>query len=366
MNNIIPLSTLADLLAHHAEIPVERATAFIRAYFDTLEKSLSTDKTLTVNGLGTFEIKTDDSISFTPAPEFASRVNDAYEVFPAIDIDSDFDIDTFAEKPVKEPEQEDKIRLSEAEPEPEPESQPEVIIAEQAVEIDEETEKEIETPTEPGEEPVTMEEDPVSGEEVAEDEDEDEPEEELLEYDPEEKRCCTALYIILTALIALIVGIVIGYLGRHRIDAFVNSSGEADKAATQTDSVAADKAIDSNIQIIEVDTSAVNLTDIDIAEINDPSTDIENDDPTAEPSVRYDTVTSKRFLTTMAREYFGHQDYWSYIYLANKAILKHPDRIRPGTRVVIPDFETYKTSDDPEQNRIDAHRKGLEIYQRFN
>ena len=51
---------------------------------------------------------------------------------------------------------------------------------------------------------------------------------------------------------------------------------------------------------------------------------------------RYDTVTSSRYLTTMAREYYGGMEFWVYIYDANRDVLGHPDRISPGTRVRIP------------------------------
>ncbi len=111
-----------------------------------------------------------------------------------------------------------------------------------------------------------------------------------------------------------------------------------------------------------IDTSRVNLTEQDIAQINDPTTDPEKQNT---DTIRYDVVSGNRFLTTMARQYYGHQDYWSYIYKANETKLRHPDRIRPGTRVVIPDFEKYRTSDDPEKNRNDAHRMGVEIYNRY-
>lgn len=55
----------------------------------------------------------------------------------------------------------------------------------------------------------------------------------------------------------------------------------------------------------------------------------------------YDTITTKRFLTTMAKEHYGDYNLWPYIYDENAAILGHPDRIKPGTKVVIPPASKY-------------------------
>ena len=89
--------------------------------------------------------------------------------------------------------------------------------------------------------------------------------------------------------------------------------------------------------------------------------------PDTKPSdeVVYDTISLTRFLTTMAREHYGNYHLWPYIYEENSKILGHPDRIRPGTRVVIPSMEKYNINpDDPECIKL-AKRKGVEIYNRY-
>ena len=42
----------------------------------------------------------------------------------------------------------------------------------------------------------------------------------------------------------------------------------------------------------------------------------------------------------MARRHYGAQVYWVYIYEANADHLGHPDRIAPGTRLLIPPRST--------------------------
>lgn len=79
----------------------------------------------------------------------------------------------------------------------------------------------------------------------------------------------------------------------------------------------------------------------------------------------YDTVTTTRYLTTIAKEHYGNFNLWPIIYEENKAFLGHPDRIRPGTRVVVPPLSKYNV-DPKNQDQIKSiKQKGIEIYARF-
>ena len=55
----------------------------------------------------------------------------------------------------------------------------------------------------------------------------------------------------------------------------------------------------------------------------------------------YDTVTNSRYLTYIARDHYGNYHFWPYIYEENKEILGNPNRVKPGTRVVVPDLSKY-------------------------
>ena len=59
------------------------------------------------------------------------------------------------------------------------------------------------------------------------------------------------------------------------------------------------------------------------------------------PKVVTDTVTGRRYLTTMARKYYGNNCFWVYIYEENADKISNPDLIRPGTVVVIPPASKY-------------------------
>jgi len=90
-----------------------------------------------------------------------------------------------------------------------------------------------------------------------------------------------------------------------------------------------------------------------------------NEQPKKAPEKVYDTITRKRFLTTMAKEHYGDYNLWPYIYDENKAILGHPDRIKPGTKVVIPPASKYGIDATNPACVAKAKKRGAEIYARY-
>ncbi|MDE6008692.1 MAG: HU family DNA-binding protein [Muribaculaceae bacterium] len=79
----------------------------------------------------------------------------------------------------------------------------------------------------------------------------------------------------------------------------------------------------------------------------------------------YDTVTTTRYLTTIAKEHYGNFNLWPIIYEENKAILGHPDRIKPGTRVVVPPLSKYHVDPKNESQIKEIKHKGVVIYEKF-
>lgn len=81
-----------------------------------------------------------------------------------------------------------------------------------------------------------------------------------------------------------------------------------------------------------------------------------------EEEIVTDTIGTTRFLTTMSRKYYGNMIFWVYIYEENKEKLDNPNRIKPGTVVVIPDAEKYKINKDDSTCIAKAKLKAIEIY----
>lgn len=107
--------------------------------------------------------------------------------------------------------------------------------------------------------------------------------------------------------------------------------------------------------------------DTDTVAIEDEETDDGSDEvPTqASDSPVYDTVTTTRYLTTIAKDHYGNFNLWPVIYEENQAILGHPDRIRPGTKVVVPPLSKYGVDPSSADDIKAVKQKGAEIYGRF-
>ncbi len=88
--------------------------------------------------------------------------------------------------------------------------------------------------------------------------------------------------------------------------------------------------------------------------------------PTApSDAIVYDTISTTRYLTTMAKKHYGNYNLWPYIYEENKAKLGHPDRIRPGTPVVIPKLSKYGVDPNNAADIEKAKKMGVTIYAKY-
>ncbi|MBP5137091.1 MAG: LysM peptidoglycan-binding domain-containing protein [Paludibacteraceae bacterium] len=47
-------------------------------------------------------------------------------------------------------------------------------------------------------------------------------------------------------------------------------------------------------------------------------------------------------LTLIAEKYYGHKDYWVYIFEANKGVIKNPDAVSAGMTLKIPKLGSDK------------------------
>lgn len=99
--------------------------------------------------------------------------------------------------------------------------------------------------------------------------------------------------------------------------------------------------------------------------ISEESLPIVSSETINEPKKIYDTVSTTRYLTTIAREHYGNFNFWPYIYIENESILGHPDRITPGTQVVVPDLSKYGVNPSSKEDVALAKKKAQEIYSRF-
>lgn len=97
-----------------------------------------------------------------------------------------------------------------------------------------------------------------------------------------------------------------------------------------------------------------------------PAEEIEEAPTKPSDTLATDQITSTRYLTTMAREYYGNFNLWPYIYIENESILGHPDRIKPGTSIVIPNLDKYGVDPENPADIEKAKKLAIEIYNRYS
>ncbi len=83
------------------------------------------------------------------------------------------------------------------------------------------------------------------------------------------------------------------------------------------------------------------------------------------PVQTIDSVSQTRYLTTIAKQHYGNFHLWPYIYKENEKILGHPNRIKPGTKVVVPDLSKYGVDPKNPEDLEKAKKLGVEIYKKY-
>lgn len=81
--------------------------------------------------------------------------------------------------------------------------------------------------------------------------------------------------------------------------------------------------------------------------------------------IAYDKIGKDRFLITMSREYYGNPNFWPYIYEENRVKFGHPDKIRPGSGVVVPNLKKYGVDPNNPADVEKAKKLAKEIYARY-
>lgn len=370
---------------------------FLREFFSLISERLELGESVKIKGLGTFklsrvearksvdvttgqpmEISGHSKVVFLPSKELSEAVNAPFEAFTAIEISDDVDISQL--------DYNDEIELGETTDEPARLADPDLH---NQVSPEDNKETEIESPDPKIEEAMGWEkplhsEEPdktlgtdqmsenyienpdgdASDTEAPEALEEGFSEEEFSEeVEPRKRnRGKIALISLAAVLVALFATLCIWYFisadDFHRIIninriAFLSAKHPAAENLNTTEK---DR---KNEEVVISDANI--LPDADSLSITK-----ESDVPTTpSDALIYDTISTTRYLTTMAREHYDNFNFWPYIYEENKAILGHPDRIRPGTPVVIPKLSKYgvdpKNDDDIEK----AKKMGIEIYSRY-
>ncbi len=387
MNEKITLPSLVGLLSAKTGKPKKQCEDFLREFFYVLVASLSEGDNVRIKGLGTFkvvpveprksvsvntgeqiEIPGHNKVVFVPAKELAEEVNAPFAMFESVELPdeiTDTEEETIAEEEetVTTDDVDLIVRTSEKDLEPE------------VIEPVAESEKE-ETPSKPlivsgiAEVPSENNNDPVM----------DNSDVEMQEYesdksaeDVEEVERPRKNYRFLlgfTCGVACSALICLGaylFFTREWTDIF-----NTEKKITAVVTEPSKEQTEENRlkpEIIAENDSVVRdiASDKEVINGKDEVMEIAEEIAPTQPSDKktYDTISKTRYLTTMAKEHYGNYNLWPYIYEENKAILGHPDRIRPGTKVVIPSLSRYGVDPKNPEDIRRAKSKGVEIYSKY-
>ncbi len=391
MNEKITLPTLVSLLADKTGKQKKQCEDFLREFFNTLVDAMEAGENVRIKSLGTFkvvaveprksvnvntgeqmEIPGHNKIVFVPAKELAEEVNAPFAMFESIEIP-----DNALEDPLLSSE---SVSAAQAEEDPLPSS----AISDQTVSA------------------AQAEEDPLPSSAISDqtvsaaqaagfpepDEDSDENEQEfeienesgldsfpivsqLNEEHTETRRNYRFLLGFACGVACAAVICLCAYL--FFFEKWVATVSEEKNTEVSVQAETSGQLTDADVrQVPKPDVLDSDKKDlIEASDADSKNEQMAKTEQTAEVPTRpsdepvYDTITKTRYLTTMAKEHYGNYNLWPYIYEENKAILGHPDRIRPGTKVIVPPLSKYGVNPSDPDDIAKAKKKGVEIYAHY-
>ena len=353
-------SELRRALAQRANISEKDANAFLTAFNAQLLEALKTEKQVKINGLGTFKLQAVaprksvdvttgneitiegyNKVSFVPeagVKELVEKV-EAGEAVEALDpiqklgAQADEIVDILGDLGELPKEEKAEEPVEEAAPVEEP------VIAE--VPAEEPKEEEPIEETAPVEEP--KEEEPVIAEVPTEEPKEEEPvveepkeEEPLIVSEKPAKKKNYFLRALLISLIILLILCVVGYFFlRKQVCEWFDILKEKvekielfNKCSAPSDEVEVAAAEDE--LVLEVPEEAAEQ----VAESEAPKAEVQK--AKYEELLLTEEITEGSRLAWISRKYYGHPDYWPYLYDANRDRIDDPSNVPVGTQIRVP------------------------------
>ncbi len=377
MNSTISLSQIITRLSKATGADTNTCRLFVREFFASATSALAADSTVEIKGVGTFRRSTQAdensnfAVKFIPDATVADEANRAFSMFKAVEIPAGLELpdETEEAEETEEPEESEErerrevATISEPEqmPAPTPEPAPAPAPMPEHVEV---SEPEIAPAPamrhEPNPEPIVLpdpEEQPDHAPEPSFPE--DETAETTLPLPPKQRNRAWIWVIVIALLAGAAIGIAAGMLADVTPPPVELPADEYP---------ATDPLEDEEVQLPQAEMETENPEPTSVAP-SQPET-AQQSAPTPQPATSqeavYETVSASNYLSSMARRHYGAQVYWVYIYEANADHLGHPDRIAPGTRLLIPPRSTFPQAASEREAREIAQRKANEIRTRYS
>ncbi len=383
MNNKITFPRLAAMLADKSGRSKRFSEDFLREMFSLTGEQLEAGNVVKIKGFGTFrlskveprksvdvttgqpmEISGHSKVVFTPAKELAEAVNAPFEAFTSVEISDDIDVSNLnADIDTEVIDNTQEIDLITSDAPDNISTDYSLMMPEQALE-----EQNVELPVPMCiEEPVALEEPETIEESDGDRECNYSQEENVYDnevYDNFDKNrwkrvlmiCagCSAVAVVITFVVWSIL---------TRPDCIQNNPSDSNSRGKIAENEDFIQEASSVVEGVPGNDDSIIYPE----NINEYESSIDEAVPTApSDAIVYDTIGTRRYLTTMAKDHYGNNRLWPYIYEENKTRIGHPDRIRPGTPIVIPSLDKYGVDPNNPSDIEKANKLGVEIYARYN
>ncbi|MBD5189925.1 MAG: hypothetical protein HDS95_06950 [Bacteroidales bacterium] len=424
MNNKITMPALVALLALKSGLSKEKSEEFLKEFFKLISDTLKEGESVKIKALGTFKIMSVETrksvnvtngeeivipghnrIVFVPSREIADEINAPFSMFDSVELNPEAEEEImsslFTEETVPQSDSVTELSLAESS-QPidekgekvdeeliiENEKNDEKIIEEEIADeeivegresgnieenaVDVEEKKDIEEKQETDEEKEKddnnegreEEEEIKIEEEVKGEIDKGENNEEEIVVKKGKGKMRFAMGFISGLVAAMLLAGAGYYFAVYRnLGNLENNHETVENPADTTPDAVKDLTEEADGNLME----EVQPEATDSSAIREVTPKVESPVAETQPSDKEvkDIIGPHNYLTTMAQRHYGDYNLWAYIYEENKSFLGHPDRIKPGTEVVVPPLSKYgidpKNPDDVKK----AKRLGIEIYKRF-
>lgn len=381
MKNKLGMTRIASMMSQATGRPKNLCEDFLRELFSICADALEEGDSVRIKGFGTFklamvearksvDVSTGEDIVIEPyrkvlfvaSRELAAAVNSPFEMFQTVELAEN---DTAVEDPEENPEEEAEKILTEAEKQVEAEAD-NLAKAEKEAEIVSVLRSEEVTPAPDNSDSSDNSDIPDSPDNS------DIPDSSDNSSSPRGFRFGWGFF---AGFISAIVAGAAAFMIYQKVSSDMASPENVDIQAAEREMAVADSlATLRKTASPEISDSLGNVSAMISGDASGDATDAGEADmtetakkPDTAPSDTpvYDVVTTTRYLTTIASEHYGNFNLWPYIYEENKAILGHPDRIKPGTRIVVPPLSKYGVNPKNKSDIDKAKKMGKEIYSRY-
>lgn len=383
----VTLQELVAISSEKAGLTKQIVDRFYRELFAIVEEVLLAGDTLKINGLGTFKtqnveqrrsinINTGEEmiidgytkVVFIPDKSLKEFVNQPFAHLSPVELEEDSEqVETYDNKESPE-------NLESGNPKEESIIEPLKVLEEQAIEIknilaeingisEQETNEENLQPTQKEEtqeqQPQVVQEkySPFSNTQTT-----DLPKNKEVTEDPNsyyyrgkssksKKRKRRSLSKILVPLFVILFLVIVFFFVPQVNTKINNIFGGITKTTIHADTIRAqDLLMINQIDSLKNDSIAKKKDSVAVALPKHDTVSTAKPQPKAEPKIvqqtpdyknikATETVISGVTLATLARKYYGHPDFWVYIFQANKTIIKNPASLEIGSKINIPQLD---------------------------